>query len=178
MRFETRFEASLKYASFKGFKIEWAIRFQDQINSQVSTTTGRLLAKSTISSVLAANKGFIFWLADQPGYKSRIRPSDADYFDMSAKGARIAHTVRETPYPSMEQARHAFNFMPENTDTDKRNKAIFAFLMLTGARDGAMLSLRLTYINFTDRCVYHDAREVRAKNSKTITAHLLSVDDA
>ena len=68
--------------------------------------------------------------------------------------------------------------MPENTDADKRNKAIFAFLMLTGARDGAMLSLRLTYINFTDRCVYHDAREVRAKNSKTITAHLLSVDDA
>ncbi len=148
-----RFEASVKYASFKGFKIEWAIRFQDRIKSQVSKATGKPLAKSTISSVLAANKGFIFWLAGQPGYKFRIRHSDADYFDMNAKGARVAHTVRKTLYPSMEQACHAFNFMTEATDTDKRNKAIFAFLMLTGARDGAMSSLRLKHINLIDGCV-------------------------
>ena len=127
MRFETRFEASLKYASFKGFKIEWAIRFQDQIYSQVSKAAGGPLAKSTISSVLAANKGFIFWLAAQSGYKSCIRHSDADCFNMSDKGARIARTARGSPYPPMKHAHHVFNIMPENTDTDKRNKAIFAF---------------------------------------------------
>ena len=136
-----RFEASTNYASFKRFHIEQAIKFQDRINSEISKTTGKPLSKSTISTVLAANKGFYFWLAGQAGFKSRIRHSDADYFNMDAKGQRVASATRETPYPSMEMARHAFNYMPEASEIERRNKALFAFLMLTGARDGAVASL-------------------------------------
>lgn len=170
-----RFEASTNYSDFKRFHIEQAIKFQDQIDTQISKVTKKLLSKSTISATLRANKAFIIWLADQPGFKSRIRHSDADYFNMDKKGQRVASTVRETPYPSMEMVRHAFNFMPEVTDADRRNKAIFAFLMLTGARDGAVSSLRLKHINMVDGCVYQDAREVRTKNSKTITTYFLPV---
>ena len=171
-----RFEASTNFASFKRFHIEQAIKFHDRVNSEISKTTGKPLSKSTISSVLSANKSFIFWLADQAGYKSRIRHSDADYFSMDAKGQRVASATRETPYPSMEMARHAFNFMPEATEIDRRNKALFSFLMLTGARDGAIASLRLKHINLIDGCVYQDAREVKTKNSKTFTTYFLPVD--
>jgi len=171
-----RFEASTGYANFKRFRIEQAVKFQERLNNDLSKTTGKPLSKSTIRSILAANKGFIFWLADQNGYKSRIRHSDADYFNMDAKGARVASAVRETPYPSMEMARHAFSYMPEATEIDSRNKALFAFLMLTGARDGAVASLRLKHINMIDGCVYQDAREVKTKNSKTITTYFLPVD--
>ncbi|MFQ1702949.1 hypothetical protein ACJ5NV_20465 [Loktanella agnita] len=164
-----RFEASTNYADFKRFHIEQVNKFQDRINAEISKATGKPLSKSTIRTILNANKGFFLWLADQSGYKSRIRHSDADYFNMDAKGQRVASTVRETPYPSMEMTRHAFNFMPEVTEADKRNKAIFAFLMLTGARDGAVASLRLKHMNMIDGCVYQDAREVRTKNSKSIT---------
>lgn len=134
------------------------------------------VSKSSIRSILAANKGLFFWLAGESGYKSRIRHSDADYFNMDAKGARVASTSRETPFPSMEMARHAFSYMPETTDVDRRNKALFAFLMLTGARDGAVASLRLKHINMVDGCVYQDAREVKTKASKTITTFFLPVD--
>jgi len=171
-----RFEASTGYASFKKFRIEQVIKFRERLEEEVSKTTGKPLSKSTISSVLAANKAFIFWLADQTGYKQRIRHSDADYFNMDAKGQRIASAVRETPYPSMEMARHAFNYMPEKTESDRRNKALFAFFMLTGARDGAVASLRLKHINMIDGCVYQDAREVKTKNAKTITTFFLPVD--
>lgn len=171
-----RFEASTNFASFKKFRIEQVIKFRDKLDEEISKTTGKPLSKSTISTVLAANKGFFFWLADQSGYKQRIRHSDADYFNMDAKGQRVAKTVRETPYPSMEMARHAFNFMPENTEIDLRNKALFAFFMLTGARDGAVASLRLKHINLIDGCVYQDAREVNTKNAKTITTFFLPVD--
>ena len=75
-------------------------------------------------------------------------------------------------------ARHAFNLMPEDTEADLRNKAIFAFLMLTGARDGAVSSLRLKHVNMIDGCVYQDAREVRTKNGKTFTTYFLPVDIA
>lgn len=97
---------------------------------------------------------------------------------MNAKGQRIASTSRETDYPSMEMARYAFGFMPEITDIDRRNKALFAFLMLTGARDGAIASLRLKHLNMIDACVYQDARDVKSKNSKTITTYFLPVDQA
>jgi len=171
-----RFEASTNFTSFKRFHIEQAIKFHDRINAEISKSTSKPLSKSTIRSVLAANKGFIFWLADQSGYKSRIRHSDADYFNMDAKGQRIASATRETPYPSMEMARHAFNYMPEATDMERRNKALFAFLMLTGARDGAVASLRLKHINMIDGCVYQDARDVKTKNAKTFTTYFLPVD--
>lgn len=171
-----RFEASIGYTSFKRFRIEQAIKFQDRLNVEVSKITGKPLSKSTIRSILAANKGFIFWLADQSGYKSRIRHSDADYFNMDAKGARVASATRETPYPSMEMARHAFSYMLEASEIEHRNKALFAFFMLTGARDGAVASLRLKHINMIDGCVYQDAREVKTKNSKTFTTYFLPVD--
>ncbi|MGB3312900.1 MAG: site-specific integrase, partial [Albidovulum sp.] len=77
----------------------------------------------------------------------------------------------------MEMARHAFSYMPETTEIDRRNKALFAFFMLTGARDRAVASLRLKHINMIDECVYQDAREVRTKNSKTFTTFFLPVDD-
>lgn len=47
--------------------------------------------------------------------------------------------------------------------------------MLTGARDGATASLRLKHINMIDGYVYQDAREVKTKNSKTITTYFLPV---
>ena len=172
-----RFEASTNYASFKKFRIEQVIKFRESLDEEVSKTTGKPLSKSTISSILAANKAFIFWLADQTGYKQRVRHSDADYFNMDAKGQRIASALRETPYPSMEMARHAFNFMPETAEVERRDKALFAFFMLTGARDGAVASLRIKHINMFDGCVYQDAREVRTKNSKTFTTFFLPVDE-
>jgi integrase/recombinase XerC len=76
----------------------------------------------------------------------------------------------------MEMARHAFNYMPEASEVEQRNKALFAFLMLTGARDGAVASLRFKHINMIDGCVYQDAREVMTKNSKTFTTYFLPVD--
>ena len=171
-----RFEASLKYADFKSFRIEHAIAFQDKLQRETSKKGGKPLSHSTIASVLAANKGFIFWLADQQGYKSRIRHSDADYFNMNSKGQRIARAKRDTPYPSLEMARHAFDKMPVDTEIEFRDKAIFAFLMITGARVGAIASLRLKHINMIDGNVYQDAREVRTKAGKDITTFFLPVD--
>lgn len=173
-----RFEASIGFASFKTFKTEQVVRFRDKLDAEVNKTTGKLLAKSTIAGFLAANKEFIFWLADKPGYKSRIGHSDADYFNMDAKGQRIARTARETPYPSLDMVRYTFDAMLTETDVQRRNKALIACLMITGARDGAIASLRLKHVNIVDGYIFQDAREVRTKNSKTITTYFLPVDPA
>ena len=76
----------------------------------------------------------------------------------------------------MAQALHAFQYMPDGTVIERRNKALFAFLMLTGARDGAIASLRLKRIDLVEGCVYQDARDVKTKNAKTFTTWFLPVD--
>lgn len=172
-----RFEASTNYACFKRFRIEHVIKFREQFEEEISKSTGKPLSKSTITSVLSANKKFFFWLASQTGYKSRIRHSDADYFNMDAKGQRAASASRPKSYPSMEMVAHAFAQMPQETEVDHRNRAAFSLFMLTGIRDGAAASLRLKHVNLIDGYIFQDAREVKTKRSKTFTSYFLPVGD-
>lgn len=171
-----RFEASTSFRPFKRFHIEQPRAFKVKLNDEISATTGKPLSKATISGILRSNKAFFLWLAGQPGYKSRISYSDAEYFNQSAKDARIAHAQRETPFPTLAQCRHAFDRMPDESQIERRNRALFAFLMITGARDGAIASLRMKHIDLVEGVVYQDAREVRTKNSKTFNTWFLPID--
>jgi integrase/recombinase XerD len=121
-------------------------------------------------------KAFVLWLAGQPGYRSKISYSDAEYFNLNAKDARIAHTERDTPFPTVEQCHHVFTQMPSDTPRQRRDKALLAFLMLTGARDGAIASLRLKHIDPVQGCVYQDARDVKTKFAKTFATTFFPVD--
>lgn len=171
-----RFERSTGFKPFKRFHIEQAVRFKAQLSEAKNEKTGKPLAKATVDSTLRTVKAFVLWLAGQPGYRSKISYSDAEYFNLNAKDARVAHTERDTPFPTLEQCRHAFAQMPSTTPLQRRDKALFAFLLLTGARDGAIASLRLKHIDLVEGCVYQDAREVRTKAAKTFTTWFLPVD--
>jgi integrase len=173
-----RFERSTGFKAFKRFHIDQAVAFKRRLSNDKNTRTGAPLSKATVDSTLRMVKAFIHWLAGQPGYKSRIAYADAEYFNLNAKDARIAHTARETIYPTPEQCRHAFAEMPSATPLQRRDKALLAFLLLTGARDGAVASLRLKHIDLIEGCVYQDARDVNTKFSKTFTTWFFPVDAA
>jgi integrase len=168
------FEASTGFKEFRQFRIEQAQSYKRKLGS-AGSSTGRVLAKATISSRLAALKAFFQWLAQQPGFRSRLTYSDAEYFNASANDERIAKAVRERPVPSIEQIRHVLNSMPLRSDIERRNQAVIAFTLLSGARDNATASMSLKHIDLPNRRVYQDAREVRTKNAKTITSTFFPV---
>ncbi|MDQ7069285.1 MAG: tyrosine-type recombinase/integrase [Rhodobacterales bacterium] len=172
-----RYEQTTGFKSFKQFNPEHAGRFKKHMAKAKTERTGTPLAKATIDAILRMVKAFIEWLACQNGYKSRISYTDAAYFNNNAKDARVAHARREIPYPSMEQCDHAFSQMPSATLIEKRNRAGFALLMLTGARDSALTSLRLKHVDLIEKQVSQDAREVRTKNSKTFYTWFFPVDE-
>jgi integrase len=126
-------------------------------------------------TTLAALKTFFQWLAGQPGYKSRLRYSDADYFHSSASDAHIAKARREPVGPTLEQLKHVIATMPSGTEIERRNHALIAFTLLTGARDSAVASMMLKHIDLTTYCVHQDAREVRTKFSKTFPTYFFPV---
>ena len=79
------------------------------------------------------------------------------YFNQNAKDASIGHAQRKAPYPTLAQYRDAFDRMLGGTAIARCNKALFAFLMTTGARDGAISSFRLKHVDLIEGTVFQDA---------------------
>jgi integrase len=172
-----RFETYTKFRDFKAFHIEQAKGFKASLAEQMSTRTKDRLSKATLYATLTALKRFFAWLAGQPGYKSRISYSDADYFNLSAKDTRIAKAHREARVPTLEQIRHVIQTMPAITDVERRDRALIAFTILTGARDGAIASLKLKHVEIRQGRVDQDARQVKTKFSKSFTTWFFPVGD-
>jgi integrase/recombinase XerD len=173
----SRFEAYTRYRDFKAFHFEQAVGFKNHLAKQTNPQTGKPLSKATLNSTLGQLKSFFQWLAMQSGYKSRISYTDTEYFNLSEKEVRIATARRETAVPTIEQIKHVIESMPSHTDIERRNRALIAFTLLTGARDSAIASMKLKHIDISGNSVFQDAREVNTKFSKTFTTFFFPVGD-
>ena len=58
--------------------------------------------------------------------------------------------------------------MPETNPREKRDKAIFALLCLTGVRVGALISLRIKHVDLVEKSVTQNPREVATKFGKSL----------
>jgi integrase len=172
-----RFEVYTRYRDFKAFHFEQAIAFKKHLAEQKGQQSGEKLSKATLHSTLTQLKRFFEWLSDKPGYKSRLQYSDAEYFNLSDKDMRVATAHREQKVPTLQQIKHVINTMPTSTDVERRNRALVAFTLLTGARDSAIASMKLKHVDFITNSVYQDAREVKTKFSKTFKTFFFPVGE-
>lgn len=170
-----RFEADTRYRDFRAFHFEQAVAFKKRLAAQDSGATGDKLSKATQHATLAHLKRFFQWLAVQPGYRSKLSYSDAEYFNLSEKDSRVATARRERPAPTLEQVMHVLARMPSRTEIERRNRALVAFTILTGARDSAIASMKLKHVDLSAGSVFQDAREVRTKFSKSFTTFFFPV---
>jgi integrase len=172
-----RFEQYTKFKDFKLFHHQQAVGFKKHLSNQKNEVTNKPLSKATLNTTLRHLKTFFQWLAREVGYKSRINYRDTEYFNLSEKDTRVANAKRKKPVPSIEQIMHVLENMPKSTDIEKRNRALIAFTLLTGARDSAIASFKIKHANLIEESVYQDAREVKTKFSKTFTTYFFPVGD-
>lgn len=172
-----RFEAHGKYRDFKSFHREQAIAFKKHLADQDNVVTKQKLSKATLYSTLSQLKRFFQWLAGQPGYKSRLTYTDAEYFNLSDKDSRVATARRPRSVPTLEQVRQVLCAMPGSSEIEQRDRAVIALALLTGARDGAIASMKLKHVDLVAGSVFQDAREVKTKFSKTFTTYFFPVGE-
>lgn len=172
-----RFESYTKFKDFKQFHFEQAVGFKKHLVNQLNETTKKPLSKATLNTTLRHIKNYFQWLAMQTGYKSRINYNDTEYFNLSEKETRVANAKRKKPVPSLEQIIHVLENMPEHTAIEKRNRALIALTLLTGARDSAIASLKIKHVSLSEESLYQDAREVKTKFSKTFTTYFFPVGE-
>ncbi|MGB0843937.1 MAG: site-specific integrase [Alphaproteobacteria bacterium] len=165
-----RFESSLNYADLASFKKEHAIEFKKKLAAGGGGK--KPLSVSTILSTAKALQKFYRWLAFQPGYKTKIKIGDIDYFNLQERDVRAFTSKPQKTYASVEQYKHALFAMPSATEFERRDRALFA-----GIRDAALVSLRIKHINIDKNEVHQDPREVATKNRKLIYTYFFPVGD-
>lgn len=170
-----RFEVFTKFRDFKTFHLQQAIAFKKHLSDQKGKRSGEKLSKATLHATLNQLKQFFTWLSREPGYKSRIQYSDAEYFNLSDKDTRIATAKRHQKAPTIEQIKHVLCTMFADSEIERRNRALIAFTLLTGARDSAIASMKLKHVDLVEGCVNQDAREVKTKFSKTFATYFFPV---
>ena len=98
------FEEFGKFREFKAFHFKQVVAFKNHWADQKAERMGEKLSKASSNAARANLKRFFYWLAVQPGFKSRFQYSDADYFNLSEKDVRIA-TARREQYAPTQDAR-------------------------------------------------------------------------
>ncbi len=86
-------------------------------------------------------------------------------------------TSRPARVPTLEQIRYVIHSMPATTDIERVDRALIAFTILTGARDGAVASFKLRHIDIAGGTIDQDARDVRTKFSKSFVTTFVTMRD-
>lgn len=169
-----RFEVSTGRKSFRKFHVEQARSFRARLAEETGAG-GKPLSAATITTTLKHLRNFFFWLSREPGYRAALNPNDATYFTPSEQDLRIANARREKRVATLEEIERVLSLMPSETMVERRNRALVAFAILTGARDGALASLRLKHVDLSAQTVFQDAREVKTKGRKTFVSTFFPV---
>jgi integrase len=165
-----QFEMSTGHRDFAAFHYEQARKFKRMLDEGINPETGKPLAMATIYSRLMAVKAFFVWLAGQPGYRSKLTYSDMEYFNLSNNDGRIAKATGSRPAATLGQVHQVVMSMAAGSEVERRNRALIAFAIVSGARDDAIASMLVRHVDLANRAVFHDARQVRSKNRKTFTS--------
>jgi len=173
LRAIARFEESTGFKPFSKFGVEQARSFRARLVEP--NPDGKLLSAATVSTTLKHLRNFFLWLSREPGYRSRLNPNDAHYFNPSDQDRRIAGARREGHVPSLEDIKRVLDAMPSQSPVEKRDRALVAFAILSGARDGAIVTFRLKHLDLTAGTIFQDGREVKTKRRKTFTSHFFPV---
>lgn len=169
-----RFELSTGRKPFRKFHIEQARSFRSRLKEE-SGPRGKPLSAATIASTLKHLRNFFLWLSREPGFRAALNANDANYFTPSDQDLRVAAARREKRVASLEEISKVLAAMPSSSHIEKRDRALVAFTILSGARDSAIASLRLKHVDPKAQTVFQDGREVNTKRRKTFTSTFFPV---
>ena len=172
-----RFEEHSKHRDFRKLHIEQARAFKAQLMATRNARTGDPLSASTIHSTLAALKAFFAWLAQ---VQAIARGSSWPTPSISTRPTICRGSPKARRYkacPTIKQIRAILYAVPAETEIERRNRALIAFVILSGARDSAVISFKLQHIDVENELIEHDARDVHTKRAKTFTTWFFPVGD-
>ncbi|MBZ9655800.1 site-specific integrase [Phyllobacterium lublinensis] len=125
------------------------------------------LSASTIVHTLQNLIAFFNWLRNENGY--RQIPADIPmYFTPPRELSAIAHASSEKYVPTIGAIKKLVFSTQTTTFWQRRNRAVVAFLLVSGARDGAVVSFHAKHVDVAKKLVYQRTSEVKTKRAKSM----------
>ena len=155
------FEELTSFNDFEVFDFEIAKTFIDQLMPRSTSSKTKL---STVRHV----KKFFTDIALE-GYLKRKGANKAiKALRLSQKDRRAGQATTKRKFPNIQTIIETLETMPRTSAIELRNRALIAFTMVSGARDGAIKSICVGHVDVLRKEVLQHPDEVDTKNSKQI----------
>lgn len=174
--------ALIRWEEFTGnsdlsvFNEKLAIDFREWLKTKKRKGSENLLTLGYCYDTFRRLRKFFEWLALQP--KSKINPTHLSILNLSRKENQIATRERRRDSPTMQEVLKVLEGIEGRTEIEKRDRALIAFTLLTGARISAIVSLRMKSFDRRRLVVEQEpASGVKTKFSKQIVTVLFPLPD-
>jgi len=165
-----RFEEVSGFVDLDSFDYEMALAFVTGLETYPISIRTRL-------TIMRHVKGFFQYLALEGHLKKKHAHKAVHALRLSERDRRAGQSRKPVKFHSVQAYKDAINAMPKVTAIDRRNRAILAFLLLTAARDGAMITMTLGLVDIAKREAIQDPDIVHTKGGKIIPTWFFPVGD-
>ena len=174
---DQRLAALRQYETATGWADFTAID-RDKVKTYLETLRQTPTRMRTKQAKVRHVRGFFDWMiADERLRPKKVRKALLS-LRLNDKEARAGRAVRTVDHATVEQIISTIQFMPNTNAIECRNRALLAFTLLSGARDGAIITMKLKHVRFAEREVLQDPNEVATKASKLIQTWFFPVGEA
>lgn len=155
------FEELTNYVDFEVFDFEIAKIFIDQLMLRSTSSKTKL-------SIVRHVKKFFTDIALEGHLKRKGARKAIKALRLSEKDRRAGQATKKRKFPSMQTIIETVEAMPKTNSIERRNRALLAFTIISGARDGAIKSMCVGHVDIENKEVLQHPDEVDTKNSKQI----------
>jgi integrase len=170
------YEDFVNYEDYGQFNNRKATAFKKWLEER--RFRGKPTSDATQYHILRNLKGFFTWLSGQAGYKSKVSYDNISYLSLEKKKVRGAISPKKVKYPSLDYVKQLASSIEIKTEIDRRDRALIAFLLLSGMRDKAVATLPLGCFDRDKLEVHQYSSEgVETKFGKSFVSYLFRFDD-
>ena len=150
---------------------------EDSVARFIAATLARDVASKTRNSTVRHVKAFFEWTVMAEHIKGKRAHGPIRSLRLSRKDKAAGRAAKQRPLATLEQIRSTVLAMPKTSAVERRNRALIAFAIVSGARDGAIITMRVKHVDLIGKEVMQHPDEVDTKGSRQIFTWFFPVGD-
>lgn len=149
----------------------------EAVDQFIGAVIKRPTRSRTNVSLVNSVKSFFEWMVLDERLKGKQARKPIKALHLKRKDRTAARARQRKPLATVSQIIDTIAAMPKTNAVERRNRALMAFTLLTGARDGAIISMRMKHVDIDRKEIFQDPNEVDTKAGKQINTWFFPVGD-
>ncbi len=162
------FEEATDYRDFDKITVEAVDKFIEYVGKRPTRR------RTNVAKVNSA-KSFFQWMVMDERIKGKAARKPINALRLKRKDRTASRARKPRPIATIAQIKTAVEAMPKTTAIERRNRMLVAFTLVSGARDGSIISMQVKHVDLINKQVHQDPNEVDTKAGKQINTWFFPV---